>query len=399
MRWLWWPVLAWALPVVAQELGPPPRVTETDRTSSKLDLQALGLAVNPSDRVAVASLYRDVYLASQSVASGWTGNRSTCTAGTTTPAYADATILRVNYYRAMVGLPGAVTLSNTWNTKCQEAALMMSVAGQLSHSPDTNWPCSSAGGREAAGKSNLALGTTGPGAIDLYMDDPGSGNSAAGHRRWILYPPTQVMGTGSIPSSGGSAAHALWVIGGAGTRPSQPAWVAWPPSGFVPYQVLPRSSQRWSFSYPGASFSNAKVFMQRAGTNVTLTLEPLAQGYGDNTIVWKPQGVPTTAPTVDITYTVTVSNVVVSSQSRLFTYQVTVMDPDVPTLAARRTPTSTVVLAWPSASTGYTLQQNASPGDLAGWRNVAGTPQTNGGEYRVTVTVSTNHQFFRLRKP
>jgi hypothetical protein len=60
------------------------------------------------------------------VASGWNGNRSTCTAGTTSQAYADATILRVNYYRAMTGLPGDVILSNLWNLQVQDAALMMS---------------------------------------------------------------------------------------------------------------------------------------------------------------------------------------------------------------------------------------------------------------------------------
>jgi hypothetical protein len=316
-----------ALSALAQELGPAPRGGEEDIAFSVAALPAEEVAVAPNDRAAVVNLYRTVYLASQSAAAGWTGNRNTCNAGTTTQEYADATILRVNYYRAMAGLPGTVTLSNAWSAKCQEAALMMSVAGQLSHTPDVNWACSTAGGREAAGKSNLALGAAGPGAIDLYVDDHGSGNSAAGHRRWILYPPASWMGAGSIPSGGGWAAQALWVIGGAGTRPATPAWVAWPPPGFVPYQVLPRSSQRWSFSYPGATFSNTKVYMQRAGTDVALTLEPMSQGYGDNTIVWVPQGVPTTAPASDLTYTVTVSNVVVSSQARQFTYQVTIIDP------------------------------------------------------------------------
>lgn len=276
---------------------------------------------------------------------------------------------------------------------------MMSAANALSHSPGTNWACSTAGGREAAGKSNLALGATGPGAIDLYMDDPGSGNTAAGHRRWILNPPARVMGTGSIPSGGGSAAHALWVIGGAGSRPPQPAWVAWPPTGFIPYQLMPRSSRRWSFSYSGANFSNARVFMQCAGTNLTLAIEPLANGYGDNTIVWVPQGVSSSAPATDTTYTVTVSNVVISNQSRVFTYTVTVIDPNAPLLVARVAGASGLSLAWPSTVSGYTLQETTSPDDPASWRNVTSTPQNTGGEYRVTVPVAANQQFFRLRKP
>ena len=73
-----------------------------------------------------------MYLASQSAVAGWTGDRDTCNAGATTQEYADATLLRVNYYRAMAGLRGTVMLSNVWSAKCQETALMMSVAGQLS---------------------------------------------------------------------------------------------------------------------------------------------------------------------------------------------------------------------------------------------------------------------------
>ena len=59
-------------------------------------------------------------------------DRSTCTAGTTSQAYADATILRVNYFRAMAGLQADVVLSNAWNLKAQDAALMMSAQGALS---------------------------------------------------------------------------------------------------------------------------------------------------------------------------------------------------------------------------------------------------------------------------
>jgi len=382
----------------AQELGPPPLATERDFVPVWM-VSPKTVTVNPNDRADVVQLYQTVYKASQGVSSGWTGNRNNCTAGTTSQAYADATILRVNYFRAMTGLPGDIVLSNAWNLKAQDAALMMSAKGALSHSPDTNWTCYTAGGVEAAGKSNLALGADAAAAIDLYMDDPGSGgNAAVGHRRWILYPPTEIMGTGSIPASGGWAANDLWVIGGAGSRPAQPLWVAWPPAGYVPYQVMPRSSGRWSFSYAGASFANAVVLMQRLGTNVPVTLETQAQGYGDNTIVWVPQVVPTTAPTSDATYTVSVSNVLVSSQSRLFTYTVTIIDPDVPALAIQPAMINTMTLLWPSASTGYSLQQNSTLNNTTTWSNVNTTPQIISNQYVATITNSSGAKFFRLRK-
>ncbi len=357
------------------------------------------MTVNPANRAEVVQLYQNTYKASQGVASSWNGNLSTCTAGTTSQAYMDATILRVNYFRAMAGLPGDVILSNAWNLKAQDAALMMSAQGALSHSPGTNWSCYTVGGAEAAGKSNLALGADAAAAIDLYMDDPGSGgNAAVGHRRWILYPPTKIMGTGNIPATGGWAANDLWVIGGAGARPSQPTWVAWPPAGYLPWQILPRSSGRWSFSYPGATFTGASVFVQRAGTNVPVTLETQAQGYGDNTIVWVPQGISASAPIGDVSYTVTVSNVVVGGKSQAFTYSVTIIDPDVPVLSIGPGATNSLTLSWPSYSTGYGLQQNVSLTNGGGWTNVSVTPQLVGNQYLATVPLGSGQRLYRLRK-
>jgi uncharacterized protein YkwD len=382
----------------SQELGPPPQATPDEFVPVRPGPMAL-VTVNPASRADVVQFYQTTYKASQEVAAGWNGNRSTCTAGTTSQAYAEATILRVNYFRAMAGLPGDVILSNAWNLKAQDAALMMSAQGALSHSPDATWSCYTAGGAEAAGKSNLALGADAVAAIDLYMDDPGSGgNAAVGHRRWILYPPTKIMGAGNIPGTGGWAANDLWVIGGAGARPSQPTWVAWPPLGYLPWQILPRSSGRWSFSYPGATFTGAAISMQRADANVPVTLETQAQGYGDNTIVWVPQGIPTGAPSGDVTYTVTVSNVVVGGKSQLFTYSVTIIDPDVPALSIRLGATNSLVLSWPSSSTGYSLQQNSSPTNSSGWTTVSVTPQIVGNQYIATVPLGSGQRLYRLRK-
>jgi hypothetical protein len=383
----------------AQELGQPPIADSSDFSTAAGPVAAL-VAVNLNDRAAVAQFYLNTYQASQGIASGWNGNRSTCTPGTTSQAYADATILRVNYYRAMAGLPGDVVLSNTWNLKAQQAALMMASQGALSHSPDTNWSCYSAGGAEAAGKSNLALGADAAAAIDLYMDDPGSGgNAAVGHRRWILYPPTKIMGAGNIPSTGGWAANDLWVIGGSGSRPSQPAWVAWPPPTYVPWQIMPRSSGRWSFSYPGATFTSAAVFMKHNGTNMALTLEAQAQGYGDNTIVWLPQGIPGTAPAADSVYSVTVSNVLVSGQSRAFTYNVTIIDPNVPVLSISVGPSNSLAISWPSSTTGYSLQQRVSAAGNTAWTNLSVTPQTISNRYVANVSIASGQRYYRLSKP
>ena len=382
----------------SQVLAPPPLADGSDLEPVAGPLAQL-VSVNLNSRLAVAELYQTTYLASEGVAAGWTGNRASCSPGATSQAYADATILRVNYYRAMAGLPGDVVLTNAWNLEAQQAALMMSSQGALSHSPPTNWSCYTPAGADAAGKSNLALGADAAAAIDLYMDDPGSGgNAAVGHRRWILYPPTKIMGTGNIPSGGGLAANDLWVIGGSGSRPAQPAWVAWPPPNYVPWQIMPSSSGRWSFSYASATFSGASVFMQHAGTNVALTLEAQAQGYGDNTIVWVPQGIPAGAPPIDLVYSVTVSNVVVSGQSRVFSYNVTIFDPTVPALEIAPGPTNTLSVSWPSLATGYALQQNSVLIGSNGWSNVSVTPQIVGSQYVATVPIPSGQRYYRLKK-
>lgn len=391
-------LLCWRPLLPAQELGPAPFGTEADFVKVPAAVRKLVVTVVPTNRADVVRLYQTTYRESQVVHSGWTGNRETCDPGLVRQEYLDATILRVNYYRAMAGLPGDVTLSNAWNVKAQQAALMFSVNGELDHFPPASWACYTPGGAEAAGKSNISLGADAAAAIDLYMDDSGSGNSAVGHRRWILYPPARLMGAGNIPRTGGQAANDLWVIGGAGPRPARPEWVAWPAPGYIPYQVMPRSSRRWSFSCPNADFSNTRIYMQCSGTNVPVTLENLWPGYGDNTIVWRPTGVPTSAPREDLTYTVSVSNVVVGTQSRVFNYTSTIIDPAVPALSLVRISPDTIELSWAAASGGYVLQRSDAPGDASGWLPANLPIQTVGERYVAVATVSSDAQFFRLSR-
>jgi len=136
------------------------------------------------------------------------------------------------------------------------------------------------------------------------------------------------MGTGDIPSGASSGVNALFVIDDNvwGTRPeTREPYVAWPPPGYVPYLLV---FDRWSFSYPGADFSSASVSMSRGGITVPVTLEPLASGYGEPTLVWIPTDTGWgSAPASDITYNVSVRNVLIGGSTMSFDYQVTVFDP------------------------------------------------------------------------
>jgi len=136
------------------------------------------------------------------------------------------------------------------------------------------------------------------------------------------------MATGDVPAqSPHSAANALWIFDGnfGGPRPAtRTPYVSWPPPGYVPYQV---AFVGWSFAYPGANFSNAVVVMRSNNVAMSVSLETLHTGSGENALVWQPVNFFTSKPAADIVYSVTVSNVLISGGSSNFSYNVTVFDP------------------------------------------------------------------------
>ncbi len=292
-----------------------------------------GLSVDTTHREEARVFFNSVYSFSENAPIAFTGDVTAGVAGTTGTAFREAVRVRVNWFRAMAGVPADVAFSDTLHAKCQQAALMMSANDQLSHTPPANWLFYTAAGAEAAGQSNLFLGANGPGSITGYIEDPGEENAELGHRRWIFYPQTQTMGTGDVPAQNGKReANALWIFDAhfGGPRPAvRDEFVAWPPPGYVPYQVV---FPRWSFSYPGADFSNATVTLTRNGQPLGKTIEPISSGFGENTIAWIPADrdldVPVTAaPAQDTVTAVTVGGVKIGAQTRSFSYSVRVFDP------------------------------------------------------------------------
>ena len=325
----------------APDLGDPPPapsdVSKLPKGPRTKDVTG-GFTVNPDAREEVRSFFNAVYRASDGVPMGSTADPATCTAGTNAPAHYTAVLRRLNWFRALAGVPASLSFDGPECVKAQQAALMMSRNTNLNHSPPVSWICYTADGANAAGNSNLALGVAGPDAITGYLSDYGANNAAVGHRRWVLYPQTQVMATGDVPRQGSFlAANATWVFDGNGgglRPPTRRPYVCWPPAGFTPY---PAVYPRWSFAYPNADFTNATVTMRSNSVPIAVRLETVADGYGENTLVWVPAGLDannqnTTFPFsgADAVYAVTVSNVVIGSVSSNFTYTVTVFDPAVP---------------------------------------------------------------------
>jgi hypothetical protein len=300
-----------------------------------------GFSVDTSSREQVRSFYNAVYTSSTGTPINSTANTSSCFAGTNSTAFAEVTLRRINWFRAMAGIPAAVTFDSGESAKDQQAAVIMSSNGKLQHTGDwSTWTCITSDGTNASGNSNLALGYDGPDAITGYVWDFGASNYEVGHRRWILYPQTQVMGTGDVPQQNSfSPANATWVFDANiyGARPAtRTPYVPWPPAGYVPYQVV---YPQWSFALSNADLSAATVTMRSNGVPVAVTQQSnYVTGFGENTLVWYPTSLdPTSGSAVfpfsgtDTVYSITVSNVVTGGAgAQIFAYSVTMFDPSVP---------------------------------------------------------------------
>ncbi|TVR52161.1 MAG: CAP domain-containing protein [Puniceicoccaceae bacterium] len=295
-----------------------------------------GLVVDVDSRAAARAFYLGVYRASVGVPIEWDGDVAAGDKGTTSAHFKFSVLRRANYFRAMAGLTGNLVLRQEYSDKAQDMALMISANNGLTHFPPDTWTWYTEDGREAAEKSNLALGRFGADAISLgYMKDPGANNDAVGHRRWILLPQLRNVGTGDIPSGDQIAANVFWVVDEDSIfdprGEPRDGFVAWPPPGHVPYQVV---YPRWSLSHAGADFSNADVTLTGPdGQDIPLVIDhrSTSGGLPEPTIVWRPDGMSDNAnwdvPAEDETYTVSVTGVDINGQSQDFNYSVTVFDP------------------------------------------------------------------------
>ncbi len=234
----------------------------------------------PVDGAAAVAAYQSV-LQDATVPAGWTGSVAGCVVGTESPASLTATLHTINTLRDFAGL-GPVTLDPKLNQKALATALMMKAKGELSHTPDKDWPCYSKDGDEGARKSNLFLGRSGAHAMVGFIEDKNI--PTLGHRRWLLSPAAVSWGTGSTGTT-----NALYHQGA--TKAVAPGTVVtWPPRGFV---VAPWIFEDWSAAL-GAS--REKVDVSGATVRVTIDGQPVGvsgvsgtdPGYGFGaTLKWR----------------------------------------------------------------------------------------------------------------
>ncbi|MDR1799611.1 MAG: FG-GAP-like repeat-containing protein [Bifidobacteriaceae bacterium] len=382
--------------------------------------------IDTSDKAAVRDAYVD-YLPTQSVPMGWTGDAATCDPGTVSAEAQAATFQALNYFRAMAGLPTQVTENTTASAIAQRTALMLYANNASNHYPPTTWLCWTNNGAFIASKANIYRGVPGAQAMAGYVADPGN-DTTAGHRRWILSPAQQTMGSGSTVGSNvlvwgdgqGSCTSASctateWdplesptFTNPRGLSWSNPELVAWPPAGYFPYQLASMAyfgQIVWSIATgtPAVGFASAAVTVTKNGEVLPVTITAANQvmggGYGDRAaLIWKPVNniVAPAAGQVDV-YHVSITGITGHAD---VSYDVKMFNPLEATVASAAiggTPgigqTLTVSLGevWPSGAT-VTYQWLRDGANITGATQPTYTVQADdaGHEVSVQVTAATS---------
>lgn len=428
---------AYAQPVLLPEEYQALKVNR-DLRSSGLSIQSdhilnLGeFTVDNSNREEVRAFFNAIYWASNYSTIDWTGSYSpfpgtgtktfeeiSPLAGDTSELFREAVLLRINFYRAMAGMPADIVLVDDLNLAAQMTAIIMGGNDAISHFPVSagflNYMTDE--GILGAEESNLAIGSYGPDSVNGYMQDKGAGNASVGHRRWLLYPPMIEMGTGDVPAQtvpdipqaaidtidqragaippefGGprdsvrraNAIHIFSDNNFGAFPPLDFPYVAFPQEGYVPYHVV---HPRWSFAIEGANFGSATVTMTRDGESIPTALELYdGNGLGSPTLVWVYDGLNANdshtheKPDSDVTYEVTVSGIQGAPQTS-YTYQVIVFDPEEPT-SGEDTVTTLTGPASPEAGTAteYTV-------DLPDFADEPSNDNVTGFRFRSFTTAS-----------
>lgn len=299
-------------------------------TASACELPPPG-SLAGDERLAIEA-YEDVFAPNQGAVAGGAraGTAPTalsprgCDAGSVDRTFERRSIDQVNYFRNMAGLD-SVRFNASMSADAQEVALVRLRAsmdgsqGSPHHPAANGWACAPAGGDAdtAAARSNISSayttaqtsrGTDGPRGVTGQQRDAGDNNATVGHRQSIMFPPSTRMGSGSTLFRDGDrtrSSHALyaldpaWFTGADTFDPDRipertgPDFVAWPPLGYVPDEVV---FPRWSYSpnewSSDVDLSKVRVEMFHGSTPIPIERVTVRDAAGisipDDVIVWEP---------------------------------------------------------------------------------------------------------------
>ncbi len=282
----------------------------------------------PAPRIVVHAGYQTEH-ATVALDPAWSGNGSSCDAGTISSAYQQQQVDRINYYRQLAGLDHEVELDVESSDEAQAAALIIWANAAVDHNPSMSAACYSEAGATGSFNSDLYQ-RTGYDALRGFMEDPGEANVSVGHRNWLLMPQLRRIGIGEVPTSASDVDGGYAVNFRNGFElEKDSSVVAWPAAGFFPEELV---DARWSVSIYGADFSNAEVFVTRDGEPIEapIVFNELRPGVLPASIItFTPEGVADHHNGDDTIYHVTISGVVSDAGSTI-DYTVNTFDAEAP---------------------------------------------------------------------
>jgi len=246
------------------------------------------------DRAAVCSRWlADRPLRARTV---WTAGADPCAPGTLSPEAHDDAMRTLNLYRWLAGVAPA-TADPALAAQQQACAVMMTVNSSLSHAPPSTWRCYAAAGAQAAGSSNLALGTATPAAaVDLYANER---DQNLGHRRWVF---SRTLGATWHGAT--TRASCMQTFRTVRSPTTLPAVVAWPNPGPAPMEAF---GGVWHAQDGARSVAGATVTVRNEATGAELAVTAVAASgnYGNGpALAWRPSG---WTPAEGTTYAVTLT--------------------------------------------------------------------------------------------
>lgn len=186
--------------------------------------------------------------------------------GSLSKADLNSALQLVNNIRYIAGLPGNVTLSNSYTKAAQAASLVSYANNSLSHNPRTPAAMSSKLARlgvKTCGESNIAWSSWKNCSLDWtilnsWMKDSSASNiSTLGHRRWILSPEMKRTGFGAV--SGDNGTYSTMYIFDFGRKVKKNYQVAWPAQN-TPTSYFPDGTP-WSLSL-GKKLNAGKISVE-----------------------------------------------------------------------------------------------------------------------------------------
>ena len=192
----------------------------------------------------------------------------------------------LNFIRWIAGV-GEVRLSEIYNLRCQNAALLLAANDEISHNP------AQPAGMHADLYESALLGAQGSNlaclnwmspdllidAVEYFVRDDGEMNlSTLGHRRWLLSPAMAETGFGLAGAESGASYIAMYAVDDGNAAAS---WehVAWPAGGAFPVELM-RRDLAWSLSLSAAAYdlaaSRPVVTLTEETSGASFRFDPLS---------------------------------------------------------------------------------------------------------------------------